>query len=227
MGDLVGSDTERCLDIQATWYASRTLPWTLVARKDRTAALQTLPRFPPFLTYLRFHSGDAVFMGVLLRAISKLKALDREWSRHADWGTELRDAFAASSWSQATATELAGLVTTHWRPKVGNETAWRHVGLIEAIEAAGDSPTWLRPAVPPSAKLKKTAEVARKTIEAIEQQDLMDALAAALSLTPITTLVDLDVLPTGASDRRLIRAKAHSFERLRLAYRAAIDRAQL
>jgi hypothetical protein len=200
-----------------------------------------LPRFSPFVTYLRFHSGDATFMGVLLRIITKLDKLDKEWEKEkSTWGDSFREAFASSRWSKARSNTLAKMLRTHWATeKVKEQTAWRHIGLIETIKNRGGAPTWLKHLKPvkPDPSLETTANVARQTIEAVADQGLIDAVNLALEFTPISKLVSLRMVPiphkpgeTQEQARlraRLILANAHSFERKRLAYEDAAKRAGL
>jgi hypothetical protein len=86
-------------------------------------------------------------------------------------------------------------------------------------------PAWVVQAAPPDADLLMTTQVAKRVADAIVTQRLVPALDAALSLTPITTLVNLGIV-TGGSPR-LPLAKTQSFERLRLAYADAITAAGL
>lgn len=225
LGDLDGTDIELVLQIQTSWYASRTRLHTLAARVDRTAARRAAPRLSPFLSYLRFHTNDAIFVGILLRTILRLTVIRNRWTTHPEWGTALPDALAASSFDAAEAATIGANVAAHWAPNVGTLTTWRNIGLLDEIRAAGGAPAWL-PAVPhPRGPiLTRTAEIAAELVDAIIDQDLMDVLHAALSLTPIQQLQEVGVL-AGGPRRRMTLAKAHSFERLRIAYAAAMGRA--
>ncbi len=233
LGDRYGTDTYNCLRVQARWYASRMRPHTLVAQAHRTEKLMNLPRFSPFVTYLRFHAGDAVFMGVLLRTITQLDKLDKVWEKEkSTWGNSFRKAFASSKWSKSQSNKLEKMLRTHWAPKVPKETAWRHIGLIDAIKRRGGAPTWLKHLKPirPDPRLEITANVARQTIEAIANQGLIEAVNLALEFTPISKLVSLKMVPIPDGSRLRARwplANAHSFERKRLTYEDAAKRAAL
>ena len=228
LGDRIGADTSSCLKVQAKWYHTRTKPYTLLAWANRsTANVKQLPRFSTFLSYMRFNGGDPVFMGVLLRSITKLDKLDAKWKdKQATFGTRFRDEFSKANRSKTKPSNLQRDLDKFWKTgKVRTGTAWRHVGLIQALKDSGNYPRWLKDPQP-DANLSKTAEIAWRVMSAIADQRLLDCLSAGLEFTPIDTLKDLNMIPTASTieDPRAILVNAHSFERLRLAYEQAAQK---
>jgi hypothetical protein len=192
------------------WYASRSRPWTLVAVRDRTPAMRTMPRFTPFVTYLRYHAGDVVFMGVLLRLLRDLPRLKTAWAADSndDWrtamnaeGIDLATALPAgfSSWSSAELKQLnddlrvwiddayydvvngVDLDGDH-KPDLIGEAVWRHIGLIGSFTSVSPEP-WLPAAAPADPQIKKVdllAGVAKRTVELIQTKGLQRAIEVAL-----------------------------------------------
>lgn len=224
--DDAGSGVQACLKVLLRWMASRADPRTLYARRDRPGSFTDFDRFSPFVTYLRFHSGDAIFMGIVLRCIVAFESLDAAWKKNRGrWGEAFRDALGASLWSKAEGRVLKSDLETHWKPKVGQEDAWRHLGLLDALRSHPSAPDWVTPAPAPSPRLLKTAEVAARVMNAIRDQGIQDALEKALEFTPVSDLLALGVVPN--SDLRPVFSKSHSFERARKVYQETLDAADL
>jgi len=273
IGNDAGTDTYLCLKTQCRWYASRMQPLTLLARQDRVGFARPLQRFSPFLTYLRFHTGDPLFMGILLRTLFQFNALvqaarNGAQKRKDPWGQTFLDALKRSGWSKVPKALKRQIRTDlqYWKKSVkiiqtrgGNfETMWRHLGLIEAIKAKGSPPPWVMEVERPTYGkpkevydlLLETAAVAKRTIKLIIEYNLLEAIATGLEMTPIDVLVDLLILPlprrrasdipkafrpTLSPEQRLLEwrkvearaplAKTHNFERLRIVYAQAYERA--
>lgn len=204
--DAAGTSTFLCLRVLAKWYASRMWPRTLLARRDRVGPLNAMPRFSPFLTYLRFHVGDPFFVGILLRALVSLDALYAVWNSVGSagkrtWGKRLVASLKASHWSSVPKKIKNQLKQDResW-VKVksagrGNreETVWRHVGLIDALRHSGTPPAWLQAAQPPSLAIDEAATVVQRTLKMVDDYGLLETLALGFEYTPITTLVEQGV----------------------------------
>jgi len=240
LGDWTSTDTYLCLQVQAQWYASRQIPSTLVSRSDRSGKINDLGQFSPFLSYLRFHAGDVIFLGILLRTMTNLDQLDARWKKDK-LGQDFHDKLTASSWSGSPFPQLKNSLNDYWT-KVPINDAWRHIGLIEAIKARGDIPSWLKDAEKCDPRHATIKEVARQTIEAIADNDLLPALTCVLEFTPVSTLRDLRIVPEvkypnmpdpaerkkaeeEAPRRSLVNA--HSFERMRIVYASSLAKAGL
>jgi hypothetical protein len=189
------------------WYASRSRPATLAAVRDRTPAMRTMARFTPFVTYLRYHAGDVIFMGVLLRLLRDLPRLKAAWTAapNGEWRTEVNgqgiDLAAAlpagfSTWSTAELKQLnddlrvwnddayynvregVDLDGDH-KPDLKGEAVWRHIGLIASLPPE----SWLPAADstdPQIVKVDRLAAVALRTVELIRTKNLQPAIQVAL-----------------------------------------------
>lgn len=223
LGDGEGGDTEACLEVQAGWYASRKRLVTLMPRRDRSADVedQTLS---PLVAYLRFHTGDVLFMGLVLRALrhfaTLIDAAKRRGTRASpSWGGEFLNSVAVSDWKRVTRDEKKQLADdlAHWvakanirlgdKNRANQETVWRHMGLIEALREIEPKPAWLEPFTPPAAKISTKAEIdqfadlqriaqaATRTVRLVVDHDLLTPLQQAFETLPVTELVNAGVLP--------------------------------
>jgi len=223
---LVGQDdytaTRVPLEIQQSWFASRAQRVTILGRLHRPAHSSGAGRFSSFVTYLRYNLGDAMFAGTLLRVAVALQRLVNRWRAYPSWGTVLLRDGAATRWlaNARSATGRAAQAQLeralgHWVSSVGNESAWRHHGLL-----ATWGPGHLVPATRgPDRRIEATANAIAAAFVVLSDAGLFDVLDLALEFTPIDHLVQMDLIaiqdPVSA---RKPLARAHSFERLRIAY---------
>lgn len=227
--DETSSDATLTLELQARWWRSRTQLSTLLARRDRTGAV-AFDDFTPFLAYLRFNAGDALFVGILLRTIAALDHARARAKKHAWPGSaDFLDALDKSLFTASDTAEADMLVKTHWSQHVATETTWRHQGLVDAFRDRGVPPMWLTtpPAPPPT--LQRTADVARRCVDLIAGADLMAALDRLLRTMPLGMLHAFGLTDgfNTPADGRVAFSKAHSFYRVRTAYANAVATAGL
>ena len=235
-------NTGKFVELTGRWYASRTRPETLLALRDRHPFL-TMDRLSPYMSYLRFHSGDVIFMGLLLRTAKELAALRTQWTAAmgrasfaaainaipgADFGAAL-DASFFSIMTPAEQTAISSALTV-WRQsttkyvKGQGESVWRHVGLLTAITAP-----W-KPAPPAAANadtqhVKALADAVLGAMSAIQDNALVEPITRALQFMPLDRLFGRPSFneKNWAANLR----KAENFERLRLFIDAARTRASL
>jgi hypothetical protein len=218
-----GPEARAVLALQTRWFESRTRWTTLLARADRAGSI-AFDQLPPFLAYLRFNTGDAIFGGIVLRAIgameaAKAKATLTPWPRADVFLTAL----AGTLLDHPDVLRARQLVRDHWAPHVGTETAWRHIGLVDELRNVGVPPLWLTTAPLPKPRLRKTADVAREMVDLVVGTDVAPAIEQLLYTAPISTVLSLgimDALPVAARREPLV--KAHSFDRLRIVYDKAL-----
>src|SRR5205823_6482328 len=55
--------------------------------KDRNSEFKKLPIFSSFITYMRFHTDDLIFIGILLRCIHGFKRLNKFWQVNTERAT--------------------------------------------------------------------------------------------------------------------------------------------
>jgi len=224
--DLDASDAYTCLRLQARWYASRRDLRTLLAWEDRPAKAGVPRRFNPFMTYLRFHAGDALFVGLLLRVIARFNVLVKTWETNsAMWGSAFLDSIPAPGWDATKVADLAVALRNHWATRrVTTETSWHHIGLIHALLRHTDPPAWLGAAKPANPNLRACARVVARLVEVLEQPGILDVVSAAMEFTPALWLAGHGFTPLSGPQGTNLLVKSHSFERLRLAYaQAALD----
>ena len=236
------SNTGKFLELTGRWYASRTRPETLLARSDRAPFL-AMERLSPYMSYLRFHSGDVIFMGLLLRVAKELGALRTQWTAamgratfagainatpHSDFGAALD----ASSFSIMTPAEKGAISSalTKWRQsttkyvKGRGESVWRHVGLLSTIIAP-----W-KPDPPAAGNVdtqhvRALADAVLGAMTAIQDNALMGPITRALEFMPLDRLFGRPSFneKNWAANLR----KAENFERLRMFIDAARTHASL
>ncbi len=215
-------DVQSCLRVQQRWYLSRKNPVTLLAHVDRHPLDPPLLPFPPFVAYVRFNAGDAVFVGILLRCLLAFDKLRGNRSVSSEFRQELTR--VQDGWSSADRSEWRrqlGALVQHekfWKKNVkstaSEETAWRHVGLVRKLRAAGVAP-WLTdpPSTPTLARASSAAVQVMATLHGFQ---LLEAMNRLLENTRVTVLFRfVNGLP---ADWMKIFAKAHTFEALRRAY---------
>ena len=231
-------NTQKFLELTTRWYASRTRPETLLARRDRDAFL-AMDRLTPYMSYLRFHSGDVIFVGLVLRAAQELPALQTQWKAAigrasfataigsiagADFGASLDTSFfsvmtAAEKSAIASALSLWSNNSTGARYVQGKgESVWRHVGLLAAITAP-----W-KPNAPSATdtdtkRMTALADAMLNAMTAIRDNALMEPICLALEYMPLSRLFGIASFneKNWAANLR----KAENFERLRLFIDAA------
>jgi hypothetical protein len=191
--------------------------------RDRVPGLKDL-QFTPLVSYLRFHTGDAMFMGIILRLLRLLDDLikaarDKGVKANPPWGAQFLSAIKATKWAKRSSAEKKQIRgdLDHWHKHVNmekatedhpnQETMWRDVGLIDSFLKGPAPPSWLKPFVPPDKKiskkaeiesfqlLKHTADVATRTVNLILKYELLESLGLALETLPVTTLIDAGALP--------------------------------
>jgi len=236
LSDDNASETYQCLRFQAMWWKSRSRPETLLAWRDRGSFSPSgFQRFSPFLTYLRFNSGDAIFIGSLFRAVDKLDKLRKYWQRHrSELGESFLEALDKSGYNRPLLTSLRSERKFWVSKSVQTESTWRHVGLLKAIEEGGapDSLAWLRLGATRTASVAdkawfkrgqnnndRMAKAARALVEVLLAQRLFRPLALALEFTPVRYLVDNGIVSKAGDWPYHPLANSHSFERLRLAFK--------
>jgi hypothetical protein len=231
------TNTGKYLELTTRWYASRTRPETLLARRDRDA-FPAMDRLTPYMSYLRFHSGDVIFAGLLLRTAQELPALQTQWKAaigrasfataigsmpDADFGASLD----ASFFSVMTAAEKSAVASALalWRNNANaryvqgkGESVWRHVGLLANITAP-----W-KPASPGATdtdtkRMTALADAMLSAMTAITNNALIKPISLALEYMPLSRLFGIASFDekNWAANLR----KAENFERLRLFIDAA------
>jgi transcriptional regulator with XRE-family HTH domain len=211
-----GTDTKRLVRIQASWYASRKRVDTLLARRDRAVAAGADP-FSPFLAYLRYNVGDAAFMGALIRFLAMFDAIRKAARGKNAWPNAALFRAEADKlvWAKADQREAEKWLKD-WRA-VGGESAWRHMGLIDQVVAAGLRPVWLPNPPAPSKQLATTAAVAKATIEKLLAGKFMPAVDVLFRTARVKDVAETFAL-IGFRDpepRRIAMAKAHNFDQMR------------
>lgn len=225
------------------WYMSRTRPETLLAWRDRPFA-PTTPRFSPFVSYLRYHSGDVIFVGILLRVLYNLPKLEKAWNQllnrapfrkyAGEDNRNLLTALAESDYAQIPRTRntldpfkpLLDVWSDNNKARYDmsrGESVWRHVGLIDTLSKTYRAP-WMTPAPAPQADIKELADTVKSLVERLQAYHLMEVVNRALEFTPVETLKDNDAI---TSLNRKNFYKAENFERLRLFYDEARNQANL
>jgi hypothetical protein len=231
------TNTSKYLELTSRWYASRSRPETLLARRDRSGFM-TVPRLSPYMTYLRFHSGDVIFAGLILRAAHSLAAISVQWTSAMHTasfasaissiaGADFASALSRSDFGAITDAEKASISSalTLWRDNrtgaryiqregvVVGESVWRHVGLLGAITAPWKPPM---PSTtdPSTIRMRALADAILKAMTVIRDRRLLEPISLAIQFLPLSRLF-------GIADFNLknwapILRKTENFERLRL-----------
>ena len=211
-------DAARVIEVQQRWYASRRKPETLLAHLDRRDRGKALEPFTPFVSYLRYNAGEAIFVGILLRCLLQFPSLLKSKRGSKDFQKNLRD--VQKTWTTDEKSYFKDVLRSlkryesFWRDRVGKDTAWRHVGLIAKLRSSS-APAWLPTAADPD-ELKKAAGVAVQVVDCLHRLRLFPAMMTLLEQTPIN---DLFETVSGLDKRwQVIFARAHTFVALRSAF---------
>ncbi|MEO1246114.1 MAG: hypothetical protein AAFX56_10575 [Pseudomonadota bacterium] len=195
LSDRNGTDVYRCLRVQIRWYSSRANWVTLVPRSER-GRIKKHSRISPFVAYLRFHSGDAIFVGILLRTVVNLEKIVTYWKANkAVVGDRLTKLMAGNKWISTGGADRAQLkrdLERHWMKKVDTEAAWRHIGLIDELKTGNPKtvPPWLAKFKPRRGRsVEITAgAIATRLMLAVDKYGLHEILEVALEFTPVDVL---------------------------------------
>ncbi|HEX2886123.1 hypothetical protein [Vineibacter terrae] len=252
LSDDYGNATFAALKAAARWYRSRLNPLTLLAWRDR-AADPTVPRFGPFTAYLRYHLGDVLFMGCVIRVLKDLLRLRSKWEAEpaaSGWRSAIPDAswlpalLDNAGWTQGTASAHAAALQAADRfwsqdavyynpPGTGfdptlpaGELIWRTVGVQQAWRAAGGVPPWFPPIAAPDAVALQAADTVNTVMTIIRDNGLVPALDAALEYSLQRQVFSLPAMQ-GHSNLKKSFAVAENFRRLQLYLEAARDHAGL
>lgn len=225
--DMPGSDTYESLRAQVRWYASRRNARTLLAWRDRAGGASKPLNLTPFMTYLRFHANDAIFVGVVLRVLTRWDYLVRTWeANRATWGTALLDALPSEGWDSSGIADLRKALRTFWASaRVKTQTSWHQIGLIDVLRRAPDRPAWLGDPEPASRDLLECADIVRLLVEVLERPGVLTAVSAALQDTPALWLANHGFTAPPGPAGATILVKSHSFERLQRVYAKAAQEA--
>ena len=223
-----------CLKIQAMWYSTRKFPYTLLALKDRTDEFKDLPPFSPFVTYMRFHANELIFLGILIRFMIKIKSLKKFWEgRRKPVKPPVSVVFPDLS-----KTEVAIIEKSFNNIKDIKDDSqhplktWVSLGLVDHYTAKKNLPRWFAPGdLDPkfddfNIRVAR-ALIAKNVFTIIKTHKLIDTLNFVLEFTPIKSLFDdLHIFdPKPNEEKRLFMSrvfiKSHSFERVRLVYEDA------
>jgi hypothetical protein len=241
LGDDYGNSTFHILKVAARWYQSRMNPATLLAWRDRDLGM-LMPRFGPYTAYLRYHLGDVLFMGILIRLLKGLLPLSRKWEAdetrpaRANWKNAIPDSrwlpslLSTAGWSSSTASAHASSLQAaldFWRqdgvyynpPHINNhrfprgELIWRTVGLPQKWRSAQAVPSWFPDSGAPSATAVQAADTAKTVMTIVRDNALIPAIDAALEYSLHTQLFSVPSM----RDRRHLKknfAVAENYRRL-------------
>ncbi|MFN8421540.1 MAG: hypothetical protein U0528_20190 [Anaerolineae bacterium] len=207
---------------------------TLLAFRDR----KDFSPFEPlsdFMTYLRFHLGDALFTSYLTRAGANLLILAKSVELKAN--SPFKQALSHVSKQDLLKAVKACKLIVKKRSKKGQqinstripesgkrsdmkETVWRHIGLLDELRTATQVPAWLPSNPTPAPDVANGAQCVRDLLQIFVDFKVLPLIEAFLSGTKFTTMAKLAGKHQGlfpSSD--LVRAlaplsKAHSFARL-------------
>ena len=229
------SCTKECLSTQADWYQSRKSVSTLLAIQDRDQRICDGLTLTPFVSYLRFHAGDINFMGYLLRIAINLHKIRKGWQQ--DWNKPIRslvgtfeEAIKKSKYDAIESEDLKKQLQetgNKWffikelgSKNLGkyDELNWHHAGLFKMLIDSGADErirSWQKNE---NLLIKLLANCSSSAIQAVAALRLLEPICIAFEYTPIWFLKSL-----GIKSIHLI--KAHSFERLRIVYEAAWEKA--
>lgn len=234
-GNNNGLETIIVLKILTTWFKSRAYLYTLLAWKDREKYITTIPTFSPFVTYLRFHIGDLLFihlLSLIIPVLGELKSIWKPlWNKAIPIKTTFEKSLDDSVWfkdkknreekikkMKEISKSFKALAT-----KKGDEREqfnWHFVGLIDILakQKQGYPEGWkwfndLKSSYRKDKGLEKIADEVREIVETIVQLNIAIPICLALEYTPIKVLVQK------FKGYKKPFINAHSFERLRLAYK--------
>jgi hypothetical protein len=235
VADAVAPDTFLCLRIQAMWYSTRKFPFTLLALKDRNNEFKNkLPPFSPFVTYMRFHADELIFLGILIRVLKSFKALKKFWNLKSNLKKipkEVKFPDIKPNDQKIILQAFKQIILIKDDSIKNPLKTWVSLGLIQYYADNKLLPKWfalsdLKTKSPDFKDRNKGASAALRTLTIIKKYNLTDTLNFVLEFTPIKTFFDANVFEN-ANDpaKRLFMSKvftkAHSFERVRLVYQEA------
>jgi hypothetical protein len=234
VGNATAPDTYLCLKIQAMWYATRKFPYTMLALKDRDPLFKNeLPSFSPFVTYLRFHADELIFLGIIIRLLKGFKALKKFWmaksaSKKLPGSIKLPDIAKTDQAIIKNAFEIIKAIKIDSSHPI---KTWISLGLVEYYTNKRNNPKWftlahLNTSSQDYITRKTEASIALQIITIIKKYELVATLNLMLEYTPIHIFFDEKVFENeDKPEKRLFMSKvftkAHSFERVRLVYKEA------
>lgn len=235
VGNSSSPDTLLCLRIQAMWYSTRRFPYTLLAIKDRNEEFKKLPAFSPFVTYLRFHVDELIFLGILIRLLKAFKAVKKFWTKTSSKKAPADLKFPdLKDEEQATVKKAFESIKGIKDDSSNPIKTWISIGLVDHYIKQKTMPAWFAKSdfKTDSADYKfrlAEAEIALNMMSIIKKYELVPTLNFVLEFTPIKTFFDIEVFEGGKDPAKKLfmsRAftKAHSFERMRLVYKAADEK---
>lgn len=236
-----GEETFNVLEIQSDWYKSRKALRTLLAYKDRAGMNGLEQSFSSFVTYLRYNLGDLLFLYTLSRILPRLGQLYKSWPKSkrnklnallSPNSINYREALEKSGWFQnkelrsnliAEAEEAKKFWRAARRVKDRDKREklnWHFVGLSRSLIAKSPEEPWKRVFGKPEQdeQLMKMAQKAVSIIRPLAELNLVMPICLAFESLPVSKLRTY-----GISGTALINA--HSFERMRLAYKDAWENA--
>lgn len=218
-----GRETDLILSEMCQWYASRRWWRTLLPIQVQSLKPELAPgAMSPFLTYLRFHTGDEIFVGILLRLLAQLKDIRRRVTPPLDNHARAVAAAIGQISQRAPVMPIDDLAKTWldsvWkrlgnrRPPnatsgVRNRASWRHLGLAAAW--VGQVP-WLQ-RFPENPESRDAGLVVTEFVSAADEMNLYPYLEACLHHIRVDDLVPRVVIP----GNRQALVNCHSFERYR------------
>ena len=229
VGNQAAPDTFLCLRIQAMWYSTRKFPYTLLAIKNRNTEFKTLSHFSPFVTYLRFHTGEITFLGILIRILTGFPALKKFWSKsyNSKNAPPILDFPDLDKTDEKYIVEAFNAIKSIPDSSEKPLQPWISLGLADYYIKSKINLDWLKEKnLKTNTQSSKIAASALIVLTIIKKHKLVDTLNTVLEFTPIKDFFELKVFEFDDTKRtRLFRSKiftkAHSFERVRLVYEAA------
>ncbi len=239
IGNNQSPDTLLVLRIQAMWYTTRRFPYTLLAFRDRDESFKKLPPFSPFVNYMRFHADELIFLGILIRVLKSFRASKKLWTKKIGSKKAPSDLkFPDFKPEEETMIKKAFDGIKGIKDDISNPIkSWSSLGLVDYYIQKKIIPAWFdqNEFTTDTADYKirvVQSEVALNIMRIIKKYELIDTLNFILEFTPIKTFFDIKVFEDGNNpERKLfmtkVFTKSHSFERVRLVYKAADENSAL
>jgi hypothetical protein len=230
IGDDATASARLCLTEQCRWLLACSRPRSLLSWANRAHPAAQLPPLSPFMTYLRYHCGEVIFISHLLWTAARLAEIRAQWTGRAkDWGNALER--ACSHLPTDFRIDLDAEILD-FMPVDAKVHGWQHIGLLTSLRSQPGKPDWLfgvpipdlaRHAAPAAKVVASAHRVIIRLLDLVEKHRLLLPLSVALEFTPLRVFAGM-----GMTEKRIeTLAKTHSFERLRLVYAAAAERAGL